>query len=92
MSENQIIINNLSKVYNNGFKALEKVNLNIKKGEIFAMLGPNGAGKTTLISIICGIVKPSSGKVTVDGYDIIDDYRNQIENWISASRINIRTV
>jgi ABC-2 type transport system ATP-binding protein len=75
MSENQIIINNLSKVYNNGFKALEKVNLNIKKGEIFAMLGPNGAGKTTLISIICGIVKPSSGKVTIDGYDIIDDYR-----------------
>ena len=75
MSENQIIINNLSKVYNNGFKALENVNLNIKKGEIFAMLGPNGAGKTTLISIICGIVKPSSGKVTVDGYDIIDDYR-----------------
>ena len=75
VSENQIIINNLSKVYNNGFKALEKVNLNIKKGEIFAMLGPNGAGKTTLISIICGIVKPSSGKVTVDGYDIIDDYR-----------------
>ncbi|MDA8643641.1 ABC transporter ATP-binding protein, partial [Candidatus Pelagibacter bacterium] len=49
--------------------------LNIKKGEIFAMLGPNGAGKTTLISIICGIVKPSSGKVTVDGFDIIDDYR-----------------
>ena len=75
MSENQIIINNLSKVYNNGFKALEKVNLNIRKGEIFAMLGPNGAGKTTLISIICGIVKPSLGKVTVDGYDIIDDYR-----------------
>ena len=75
MSENQIIINNLSKVYNNGFKALEKVNLNIKKGEIFAMLGPNGAGKTTLISIICGIVKPSSGKVKVDGYDIINDYR-----------------
>ena len=76
MSENQIIINNLSKVYNNGFKALEKVNLNIRKGEIFAMLGPNGAGKTTLISIICGIVKPSLGKVTVDGYDIIDDYRD----------------
>jgi ABC-2 type transport system ATP-binding protein len=51
------------------------VNLNIKKGEIFAMLGPNGAGKTTLISIICGIVKPSSGKVTIDDFDIIDDYR-----------------
>ena len=75
MSENQISINNLSKIYKNGFNALKSVNLNIKKGEIFAMLGPNGAGKTTLISIICGIVKPSSGKVTVDGFDIIDDYR-----------------
>ena len=75
MSENQIIIKNLSKVYKNGFNALKTINLNIKKGEIFAMLGPNGAGKTTLISIICGIVKPSSGKVTVDGFDIIDDYR-----------------
>ncbi|MDA7596902.1 ABC transporter ATP-binding protein [Candidatus Pelagibacter sp.] len=75
MSNNQIIINNLTKVYENGFKALKTVNLNIKQGEIFAMLGPNGAGKTTLISIICGIVKPSSGKVTVDGFDIIDDYR-----------------
>ena len=75
MSDNQIIIKNLSKVYKNGFKALKTINLNIKKGEIFAMLGPNGAGKTTLISIICGIVKPSSGEVTVDGFDIIDDYR-----------------
>ena len=75
MSENQIIIKNLSKVYKNGFNALKTINLNIKKGEIFAMLGPNGAGKTTLISIICGIVKPSSGKVTVDNFDIIDDYR-----------------
>ena len=75
MSENQIIIKNLSKVYKNGFNALKTINLNIKKGEIFAMLGPNGAGKTTLISIICGIVTPSSGKVTVDGFDIIDDYR-----------------
>ena len=75
MSENLIIIDNLSKVYNNGFKALKTVKLDIKKGEIFAMLGPNGAGKTTLISIICGIVKPSSGKVTVDGFDIINDYR-----------------
>ena len=72
---NQICINNLSKVYDNGFKALKKINLNIKKGEIFAMLGPNGAGKTTLISIICGIVRPSSGKVTVDDFNIIDDYR-----------------
>ena len=75
MSENQIIINNLSKVYQNGFEALKKINLNIKKGEIFAMLGPNGAGKTTLISIICGIVKSSKGEVTVDGLDIIKDYR-----------------
>ena len=75
MSDNQIIIKDLSKVYGNGFAALKKVNLNIKKGEIFAMLGPNGAGKTTLISIICGIVKPSSGIVTVDGFNIINDYR-----------------
>ena len=75
MSQNQISINNLSKVYKNGFNALKSINLNIKKGEIFAMLGPNGAGKTTLISIICGIVKPSSGIVSVDGFDIISDYR-----------------
>ena len=75
MSENQIIINNLSKVYNNGFEALKTISLDIKKGEIFAMLGPNGAGKTTLISNNCGIVKPSSGSVTIDGFDIIDDYR-----------------
>ena len=75
MLKDQININNLSKVYDNGFEALKKINLNIKKGEIFAMLGPNGAGKTTLINIICGIVKPSSGKVTVDDFDIIDDYR-----------------
>ena len=75
MSNDQISINNLSKVYDNGFEALKKINLKIKKGEIFAMLGPNGAGKTTLISIICGIVRPSSGKVRVDQFDIIDDYR-----------------
>ncbi len=75
MSSNLINIDNLSKIYDNGFEALKKINLNIKKGEIFAMLGPNGAGKTTLISIICGIVRPSSGKVTVDDFDIIKDYR-----------------
>jgi len=75
MSTNQININSLSKVYANGFEALKKINLTIKKGEILAMLGPNGAGKTTLISIICGIVKPSSGTVTVDNFDIIKDYR-----------------
>ena len=75
MSSNQININNLSKIYDNGFEALKNINLNIKKGEIFAMLGPNGAGKTTLISIICGIVRPSSGNVTVDNFDIVKDYR-----------------
>jgi ABC-2 type transport system ATP-binding protein len=75
MTDNQITINNLSKVYKNGFNALKNISLNIKKGEILAMLGPNGAGKTTLISIICGIVKPTSGKITVDDFDIIDDYR-----------------
>ena len=75
MSTNQITINNLSKVYDNGFEALKKVNLDIKKGEIIALLGPTGAGKTTLISVICGIVTPSSGKVTVENFDIIEDYR-----------------
>ena len=75
MTDNQIVISKLSKVYDNNFSALKNINLNIKKGEIFAMLGPNGAGKTTLISIICGIVKPSSGKVTVENFDIIDEYR-----------------
>ena len=75
MTQNQIVINNLSKVYDNGFNALKNINLSIKKGEIFAMLGPNGAGKTTLISIICGIVNPTSGEVKVDNFDIINDYR-----------------
>ena len=75
MAEKQIEINNLSKVYDNGFKALSNINLEINKGEIFAMLGPNGAGKTSLISIICGIVKPTSGKITVENFDIIQDYK-----------------
>ena len=75
MTQNQIVISDLSKVYDNGFNALKNINLNIKKGEIFAMLGPNGAGKTTLISIICGIVNPTSGEVKVDNFDIINDYR-----------------
>ena len=75
MSEIQISINSLSKVYDNGFKALNNVSLKVKQGEILAMLGPNGAGKTSLISIICGIVKPSSGTVTIDNFDIIKDYR-----------------
>ncbi|MEO0810102.1 MAG: ABC transporter ATP-binding protein, partial [Pseudomonadota bacterium] len=71
-----ISISNLSKVYANGFQAIKSVNLDIERGEIFALLGPNGAGKTTLISIICGIINPSSGTVTVDGYDIIHKYRD----------------
>ena len=75
MPENQIVISDLSKVYDNNFSALKKVSLKVKQGEILAMLGPNGAGKTTLISVICGIVKPSSGTVTIDGFDIIKDYR-----------------
>ena len=75
MTDKQIVINDLSKIYDNSFNALKKINLKVKQGEILAMLGPNGAGKTTLISIICGIVTPSSGNVTVDGFDIIKDYR-----------------
>lgn len=70
-----VSIDKLSKVYSNGFQALKQVSLDIQPGEILALLGPNGAGKTTLISIICGIVTPSSGTVTVDGYDIRRDYR-----------------
>jgi ABC-2 type transport system ATP-binding protein len=70
-----ISVKDLSKSYASGFKALEGINLDIRRGEIFALLGPNGAGKTTLIGIICGILVPSQGKVTVDGHDIIADYR-----------------
>ena len=70
-----ISVKDLSKTYDSGFQALKVINLDIDKGEIFALLGPNGAGKTTMISIICGIVTPSSGSVTVDGHNIITDYR-----------------
>ncbi len=70
-----ISINNLSKTYASGFKALNKVSLDIQRGEILSLLGPNGAGKTTLISIICGIVTPSSGSVSIDGHDIVSDFR-----------------
>src|SRR5262245_7181614 len=70
-----ISVSNLSKTYASGFRALKSVNLDIRHGEIFALLGPNGAGKTTLISIICGIVNPSQGAVSVAGHDIIKDYR-----------------
>jgi ABC-2 type transport system ATP-binding protein len=70
-----ISVANLSKSYASGFQALKGINLDIRRGEIFGLLGPNGAGKTTLISIICGILNPSGGTVTVAGHDIIRDYR-----------------
>ncbi|MET0156403.1 MAG: ABC transporter ATP-binding protein [Methyloceanibacter sp.] len=70
-----ISVKNVSKTYAGGFEALKSVSLDIDKGEIFALLGPNGAGKTTLINIICGIVTASAGKVTIDGHDIVTDYR-----------------
>jgi ABC-2 type transport system ATP-binding protein len=80
MSQNEpnqtvISIKNLSKVYATGFTALEDINLDIQQGEIFALLGENGAGKTTLISTICGILTPSSGSITVNGWDVIADYK-----------------
>src|SRR5476649_2200048 len=70
-----VSISGLSKTYAGGFQALKRIDLEIRRGEIFALLGPNGAGKTTLISIICGIVKASEGSVTADGHDIVRDYR-----------------
>ena len=73
--DSAIAVSHLSKTYAGGFQALKDINLEIRRGEIFALLGPNGAGKTTLISIVCGIVNPSTGSVAVEGHDIIDDYR-----------------
>ncbi len=70
-----VSIRGINKTYASGFQALKHVDLDIKRGEIFALLGPNGAGKTTLISIICGIVNASSGTVTADGHDTVRDYR-----------------
>jgi ABC-2 type transport system ATP-binding protein len=70
-----ISVSKLSKTYASGFQALKNIDLDIRRGEIFALLGPNGAGKTTLISVICGIVNPSEGTVIVDGHNIITDYR-----------------
>ena len=71
-----VSISNLTKTYASGLEALKRIDLEIRKGEIFALLGPNGAGKTTLISIVCGIVTPTTGSVLVDGYDILRDYRH----------------
>ena len=70
-----ISINSLSKIYSNGFTALDNVSFDIEEGEILALLGPNGAGKTTLISIICGITNPSGGQVTVSGHDVVTEFR-----------------
>src|SRR3954452_19610882 len=70
-----ISVSGLTKTYASGFQALKDINLQIRKGEIFALLGPNGAGKTTLIGIICGIVNPTQGTILADGHDIIRDYR-----------------
>jgi ABC-2 type transport system ATP-binding protein len=70
-----ISVSGLTKTYASGHQALKTIDLDIRKGEIFALLGPNGAGKTTLISIICGIVNPSTGTVTADGHDVVKDYR-----------------
>ncbi len=75
MDDTVISVSNLSKIYDSGFEALSDVNLQIRRGEIFALLGPNGAGKTTLISIICGIVNASKGQVSADGHDVVRDYR-----------------
>ena len=75
MNDSIITIEKLEKTYKGGLHALKSVDLEIKRGEIFALLGPNGAGKTTLIGIICGLVRPTSGKVTADGHDIADDFR-----------------
>ena len=74
-SDTLININNVKKTYADGFEALKGVNLEIKRGEILALLGPNGAGKTTLINAICGIVTPSSGYITVDGFDVVKNFR-----------------
>jgi ABC-2 type transport system ATP-binding protein len=70
-----VSIAGLSKIYKGGFQALAEVDLDIRRGEIFALLGPNGAGKTTLINVVCGIVTPSEGKVTANDHDILKDYR-----------------
>src|SRR5437867_8758443 len=70
-----ISVRGLSKTYASGFQALKNVDLDIRRGEIFALLGPNGAGKTTLIGVVCGIVNPTAGKVVADGHDIITDFR-----------------
>ncbi len=74
--ESIISVNKLNKTYDSGFQALKNIDLEIKRGEIFALLGPNGAGKTTLISTICGIVNPSDGEIIADGHNVISEFRS----------------
>src|SRR5262249_2525586 len=74
-SDSIVSIRGVSKTYSGGFQALKRVDLEIRRGEIFALLGPNGAGKTTLINIVCGIVNASAGSVVADGHDVVRDYR-----------------
>ncbi len=71
-----ISIKNLNKTYHTGFEALKNINLEIKRGEIFALLGPNGAGKTTLISCICGLVNPTNGEILADGFNVVSQFRD----------------
>ena len=79
MNDPIITINGLNKTYEGGFQALTRVDLTIQRGEIFALLGPNGAGKTTLISVVCGLVNPTAGHVTIDGFDNVSQYRQARE-------------
>src|SRR3546814_13011520 len=88
-----ISVSHLTKRYASGLEALKDVSLDIQKGEIFALLGPNGAGKTTLISIVCGIVQPSSGEVKADGADIGREYkkerskRGMVPRWVTTEQV-----
>lgn len=76
-----ISIEKLDKTYKGGFQALKDINLDIQAGEIFALLGPNGAGKTTLISVVCGIINPTTARILVAGHDIVKDYRH-LGGWV----------
>ena len=85
-----ISVNQLSKTYASGFRALKSVDLEIRRGEIFALLGPNGAGKTTLISVICGIVRPSAGRIEVDGHDIVTDYHVKAKKLVALGVTSLK--
>ena len=80
-----ISIKNINKTFSTGEEAVKDFSLDIMKGEILALLGPNGAGKTTLISMICGIIEPSSGSVSVNGFDVVKDYKKNQKYYRSSS-------